>query len=124
MRAISAFNFDVGTSTRACLDATALRTRVSMSEIGSVISLEPCLLPAALRDARHIALERVLAEAEPAEGELPQERPGPAALLAPVARADLVLERLVFPGDLGCGGHRLVAPERQPDQLQQLAGLF
>src|SRR5687768_4441025 len=39
MRAISSFSFDAGTSTRVWRDWTALRIRVSMSAIGSVI---PC----------------------------------------------------------------------------------
>ena len=39
MRAISAFNFEAGMSTRVCFECTALRMRVSMSAIGSVMSL-------------------------------------------------------------------------------------
>src|SRR6266571_5477480 len=37
MRAISSFNFEAGISTRECLAATALRIRVNMSAIGSVM---------------------------------------------------------------------------------------
>src|SRR3954447_4737558 len=37
MRAISTFNRDEGMSTRGCRDSVALRIRVSMSAIGSVI---------------------------------------------------------------------------------------
>src|SRR5436190_18412716 len=37
MRAISTFNRDDGMSTRGCRDSVALRIRVSMSAIGSVI---------------------------------------------------------------------------------------
>src|SRR5947209_2555875 len=37
MRAISAFSLDAGISTRVCLAVTALRIRVIMSAIGSVI---------------------------------------------------------------------------------------
>jgi len=36
IRAISSFIFDNGMSTRRCLDAHALRMRVSMSAIGSL----------------------------------------------------------------------------------------
>src|SRR5918993_5668583 len=39
MRAISAFNLEAGMSTRVCLECTALRMRVSMSAIGSVMSV-------------------------------------------------------------------------------------
>src|SRR6185503_1040358 len=45
MRAISVFIFDTGMSTRRCFDPQALRIRVSMSAIGSVILMsEPLLL--------------------------------------------------------------------------------
>ena len=37
MRAISVFIFDTGMSTRRCFDPQALRIRVSMSAIGSVM---------------------------------------------------------------------------------------
>src|SRR4030095_12785094 len=39
MRAISAFSREAGRSTRVCFACTALRMRVSMSAIGSVMSL-------------------------------------------------------------------------------------
>src|ERR1041384_5424416 len=107
MRAISSFSFDAGMSTRECLAAIALRIRVSMSAIGSVITqtpktgvgcwvlgagakpsgqhLEPktqnpSLLPARLDDARNLPLERQLAEADAAQLELAQVAAGtPAA---------------------------------------------
>src|ERR687893_1805134 len=40
MRAISVFILDSGTSTRRCFDPHALRIRVNMSAIGSVIDIE------------------------------------------------------------------------------------
>jgi hypothetical protein len=39
MRAISSLSFDAGMSTRECFAAMAFRIRVSMSAIGSVITL-------------------------------------------------------------------------------------
>src|SRR5262245_48143207 len=119
MRAISAFSRDAGTSTRVCLAVTALRIRVSMSAIGSVIKLRlsspchvpkrlgtrapapaPSLLPAALRDARDVALERQLAEAEAAQRELAHERAWAPAQLAAVTQPNPVLRRFQFLGHL------------------------
>src|SRR5262245_26147369 len=102
---------DVGMSTRVCFAVTALRIRVSMSAMGSVISLNlrgassrarACLpaacpivaarrpLPAALGHSRHVAFERQLPEAEAAQRELPHEAARPAAQVAAVAQANLV----------------------------------
>src|SRR3954470_905065 len=119
MRAISAFNFEAGMSTRVCFECTALRMRVSMSAIGSVMSLnlltwvtlswpvrtggsaDPSRrfsqwLPAAFRDARHVALERQLAEAEPAQRKLPDIGARTPAQAAAVAQPHLVFRRLCF----------------------------
>src|SRR5437879_3374056 len=98
MRAISVFSLEAGTSTfgwRACI---ALRTRVSMSAMGSLViellylthgfrrSARPAsftkpsavrrspLLPARLRHAWNLAVESELAEAQAANSELAQER--------------------------------------------------
>src|SRR6185369_1501416 len=119
---------------RAC---TALRIRVSMSAIGSVMCLpSPHLvpsvatgLPTALDDAGDLAPQRQLAEAQPAQRELPQVGPRTAALAAAVAVPDRVLGRLVEVLDGLCSrGHeislRLVLPERHADQLQQPPGFL
>src|SRR5664279_2459159 len=45
MRAISAFSFDAGISTRRCFDPHALRIRVNMSAIGSVMLISQFLAP-------------------------------------------------------------------------------
>src|ERR1044072_2175738 len=108
MRAISSFSFDAGMSTRECLAAIALRIRVSMSAIGSVITQTPkqmldvgcqmsvrrqpltsniqhltsALLPARLDDARNLPLECQFAEADAAQLELAQVAAGPPAALA------------------------------------------
>src|SRR5215207_4571164 len=81
-----------------------LRTRVSMSAIGSVIvirvfhscrgfhgDLRPWVgwwLPGALRDARELAAVCHLAKADAAEAELLVDRPRPAAALAAGVTAD------------------------------------
>src|SRR5882762_2134208 len=76
-----------GMSTFSCSARLALRTRVSMSAIGSL----SITLPARLHDAGDLALERQLAEAEPAHLELPEVAARAAAELAPGigARAEL-----------------------------------
>src|SRR6185503_14703755 len=94
-------------STRACLAATPLRMRVSMSEIGSVMSAlsknqtvwRAAALPGTLRDAGHVAFERQLPEAQAAHVELAHVGSRAAAQMAAVAVTDLVLQRLFFAGD-------------------------
>src|SRR5215203_7041455 len=82
MRAISCFWREVGISALSCNALLALRMRVSMSAIGSV-SIST-LLPTALRHARDLAVVRELAQADPAEAELPVH--GARAPAAPTAR--------------------------------------
>src|SRR5688572_25340216 len=96
--AISTFSFDAGTSTRGCFAMTALRRRVSISAIGSVISRVLCSftvnrlrstvffyhlpasqlptsqLPTRFRHARDVALQCQLPEAEATQRELAQIR--------------------------------------------------
>src|SRR5215204_4103731 len=100
MRAISAFNLEAGMSTRVCFECTALRMRVSMSAIGSVMSVNLLTwvtlqwraaavgghatavlfpLPAALCHTGDVAVERQLAEAQPAQRKLPDVRTRAAA---------------------------------------------
>src|SRR5581483_5333764 len=105
MRAMSALSRDAGMSTRVCLAVTALRIRVSMSAMGSVISELSTLnvqLPAALGHAGHVSLERELAEAQAAQRELAHVGARAPAQVAAVAKTDLVLRRLLFLRDL-CG---------------------
>src|SRR2546428_523384 len=111
MRAMSALMRDAGMSTRVCLALTALRIRVSMSAIGSVIfcsqlsALELSASPAALCHTRDITLECQLAEAQTAQRELPHVGARAAAQTAAVAQPNLVFRRLLFLGNLGCCGH-------------------
>src|SRR5688500_18678257 len=106
-------------STRVCFAVTALRMRVIMSEIGSVISVFS-RLPGALRHAGHVAFERQLSEAEAAHVELAHVRARPPAQLAPVAMPDLELQRLCFLRDLcsRCHASALIRSERHAHQLQ------
>src|SRR5271167_4835249 len=85
MRAISAFSFDAGTSTRWCLAAAALRIRVKKSAIGSVCIT---LLPTGFRDAGNFSLERHTAETDAAHLELADISASAATNAAAVANAD------------------------------------
>src|SRR5262245_38155081 len=105
MRAISAFSREDGMSTRVCLALTALRIRVSMSAIGSVISLFFSIevtsrSPAALGDSGHIAFERELPETQAAQRKLPHVRARASTQAAAVPQPDLVLRFLLFFCDL------------------------
>src|SRR5258705_3838361 len=107
--AISTFSFESGMSTRRCFAPQALRMRVSISAIGSVMlinsfsfsyRIQPksavrslsrtCRsewLPARLADARDVSRQRHLSETDSAESELSQESAGstapPAAIVLP-----------------------------------------
>src|SRR5262245_7916990 len=101
MRAISRFVREAGTTTSVWRARDAFRTRVSMSAIGSEMFIR--FLPARLRDARQLAQERSLPEADAAEREPSHEGARPAAHGAAVIRPHLVLRG---PGRLG--DHRLL----------------
>src|SRR5512134_1638425 len=101
MRAISRFVRDDGTATSACRARDALRTRVSMSAIGSEMFIGS--LPARLRDARQLAAQRALAEADAAQREAAHERARPAA-----DGAAVIGLRLVLGGSLRLGDHRFL----------------
>src|ERR1017187_4840726 len=106
MRAISAFSLEAGTSTFGWRAWIALRTRVSMSAIGSlVIILLLYFLPASLGHTRNLAIEGEFAEAQAANSELAQECPGPSTTPAavPVASRQLRDSGLLLGlGQLGC----------------------
>src|SRR5690242_14739303 len=70
----------------------ALRMRVSMSAMGSVITMTASS-PRRLRDAGQFALVRHLAEADPAEQVPPVDGAGPSAPRAPRVRAHAELRR-------------------------------
>src|SRR5262249_48367761 len=117
------FSLVAGISTTGRSMRLALRSRVSMSAIGSVI-IAGILSPAGLLDARDQAVAGHAAEADPADAELAVHGPRPPAQSAAEADADLVagpelllvgrpllvlLQRFqlaeVF-GAFGGGGHR------------------
>src|SRR3970282_986686 len=94
--AILTFSFEEGTSTFSCSARLALRMRVSRSAIGSVIDISSRLLPAGLDDARHLAPDGELPEADAAPLGLPEIPPRPAADLAAGVGPRLELRRALL----------------------------
>src|SRR6185503_10059129 len=82
IRASSALSLERGMSTRRWPAVQAFRMRVSMSATGSVMLMRGSLSPAGFAHAGDVPLERELAEADPAQSELPEHRSNPAAALA------------------------------------------
>src|SRR5947208_15375912 len=80
----------------------ALRMRVSMSAMGSVIMAQ-FLSPARLLDAGNQSVGRHVAEADPADAKLAVDGPRPAAQLAAQPHADALARR-----ELDLGGVLLV----------------
>src|SRR5438876_9850356 len=82
--ASATFSLVAGISTNGRSISLALRMRVSMSAIGSVIMVVvlPFALPGSLADARDHAVAGHVPEADAADAELPVDGPGPAAQLA------------------------------------------
>src|ERR1039458_3254064 len=86
MRAISAFSLEAGTSTFGWRAWIALRTRVSMSAIGSlVIILLLHFLPASLGHTRSLPLGAECGKAEGQNPDLGRNRAGPPTSPAAVA---------------------------------------
>src|SRR5919197_1319764 len=79
-RAISSLTREVGIWAVSWSALLALRMRASMSAIGSVSIASP----GALRHARDHARVGEIAQADPAQPELPVDGPGSAAPIAPV----------------------------------------
>src|SRR6185437_903929 len=125
--AIASFIFEAGMLTYSCFAVTALRIRVSISAIGSVMFKasassfsralavrrtsgwgrrnDPPGLPTRLLHARQLSLKREPAEADPAQREVTDVRARPAAELAAVLGARAVLRLAVCPDDQRCLGH-------------------
>src|SRR4029078_4519947 len=97
MRAISRLVREAGTITSVWRAREALRTRVSMSAMGSEMFMQD--LPARLGDARKLALEGALAEADAAQVEAAHERTRPAADDAAVVSPDAELRLPLCLGD-------------------------
>src|SRR6185312_423223 len=109
MRAISALSLEAGTSTFGWRAWIALRTRVSMSAMGSLViflllhlihqaARSRAALPTRLDHAGNLAVQGELAETEAANTEFAQERARPSAAPAAVAVPALEL------GGLGPAG--------------------
>src|SRR4029453_9010804 len=91
MRASASFCFEDGIRTLSCSATLALRMRVSMSAIGSVIVIVRLLSPAGLRDTGHFACVHHLAQADAAEPELAVHSARSTATAAPRVRPHLEL---------------------------------
>src|SRR5918996_4551596 len=83
MAASDSLSLDDGMRTSSCIAMLALRMRVSMSAMGSVIVMSRLPSPARLGDAGQLARVRELAQADAAEAELPEHRMRASALAAP-----------------------------------------
>src|SRR5258706_14854277 len=103
IRAISRFVRDAGTTTSVWRAREAFRTRVSMSAIGSEMFI--WVLPARLRDARQLAQQGALPEADPAKGEPPHVGARASAHEAAAVAANLELRFALRLGDERFLGH-------------------
>src|SRR5215831_13333678 len=79
--------FEDGTPTAVFPTAWALRIRVSMSAMGSVMLMRSILLPARLGQSGNLASQRDLAQLVAREAELAEDAARPAGELAAVAKA-------------------------------------
>src|SRR5437763_9390646 len=91
MPARDSFSFEEGIRTVSCIATLALRIRVSMSAIGSVIVIAVPLSPARLGDAGQLAVVRQLAETDAAQPELAEHGARSSTPAAPGVRAHLEL---------------------------------
>src|SRR6476620_6837812 len=126
MRAISRLVRDAGTTTSVCRARDAFRTRVSMSAIGSEMFIGS--LPARLGDARQLAQERTLPEADAAEREPPDEGARSSAHGAAVIRLHLVIRGPLRLCDHRFLGHVAPSPrlrgEGHAEEFKKLLGLL
>src|SRR3954453_15044108 len=111
--ASATLSFDDGISVRSCIAMFALRIRVSMSAIGSVIVIGPPPSPRCLGHARDLARVRELAQTDPAETELAVHRTRPPAPAAPRIGAHLELGRALLLVDQRLLGHRYPCASRR-----------
>src|SRR3954454_18452192 len=127
MRAISRFVREAGTTTSVWRAREALRTRVSMSAIGSEMFI--CLfLPARLRHAGQLTQERTLPEADAAEREAAHEGARPSADRAAVVRLHGMLGGPLRLCDQRLLGHLSPSPrlrgEGHAEELEQSLALL
>src|SRR6478609_2876137 len=107
MAASASFCFEDGMRTSSCIATLALRMRVSMSAIGSVIVIVRLPSPAGLGHAGDLARVHELAQADPAQAELAVHRSRPAAAPATGVGPDLVLGLALLLLDQRLLGHLL-----------------
>src|SRR3954454_11999710 len=123
MAASASFCLDDGIFTRSCIAVLALRTRISMSAIGSVIIVQsPPPSPARLRHAGDLAGVDQLAKADAAQHELAVHRLRATAALAPRVRAHLELRLALLLLDECLLGHLLpltFSTEREAEGVEQ-----
>src|SRR5438477_3208419 len=128
MFATASFNFDEGIGTSSWNAVLALRMRVSMSAIGSVIvTARRPPSPGALRHAGNLARVRHLAQAQAAEAEVAVHRARAAALPAPRVRThlELRLPHLLLDESLLCHRSPLaVTAEREAERVEQRPTVF
>src|SRR3954464_1642654 len=127
MRAISRFVREAGTTTSVWRARGALRTRGSMSAIGSEMFI--CLfLPARLRHAGQLTQERTLPEADAAEREAAHEGARPSADRAAVVRLHGMLGGPLRLCDQRLLGHLSPSPrlrgEGHAEELEQTLALL
>src|SRR5580693_10665372 len=92
MSASDCLSLEAGIFTVSCIAVLALRIRVSMSAMGSVIVMSAVLpSPARLGHARDLARVHHDAQADPAQPELAEHSLGPPTASAPRIAADLEL---------------------------------
>src|SRR5262245_39948220 len=108
IRAISRLVREAGTTTSVWRARDALRTRVSMSAIGSELFMQD--LPARLGDAGQLARQGALPETDAAQGEAAHERPRPAADGAAVVSPDAELRLPACLRDHRFLGHSFPSP--------------
>src|SRR5918995_1351403 len=111
--ASASLSLDDGMRTSSCIAMFALRMRVSMSAIGSVIVMCRLPSPARLGHAGQLARVRQLAQAHPAQAELPEHRPRPPAAAAPGVGAHLELGLALLLVDERFLRHLLHTPSRR-----------
>src|SRR5580692_9545250 len=108
MSASDSFNLEVGIFTVSCIAVLALRIRVSMSAMGSVIVMSAALpSPARLGDAGDLPRMHHDAQADSAQPELLEHRFRPPTAPAPRVAADLELGCALLLLDQCLLGHRV-----------------
>src|SRR5574338_1112482 len=112
MAASASFCLEDGMDTSSCIAVLALRMRVSMSAIGSVMVMVATSSPARLGHARDLPGVDHVAQADPAELELAVHRVRTAALLATRVGPDLELGLAVGLVDESLLGHGGYCPSR------------